>query len=162
MDRDTEGARSPFTVEQERALRDAGSLVEHLPPVAELASTRTAAKRTELVRGGLAPAEAADRLGVPEEQIVRRVSDRTLYVVDGRLPIFQFTVDGELPGWARVAARIPVGAYPVAVARFMTAPHPDLQLAGVGAVSPVVWLVGGGSPVKVAALVAAAFSLVGM
>lgn len=154
-----------MTAEQEQALRDAGSLVEELPPVMERASTKTALVYVDIVRTSLTSKEAGQLLGVSEGRIRQRIGDRTLFAMRGRrrrlLPRFQFTDDGELPGWAHVAPHVPEDAYPVAVVRFMTWAHPDLHMGGKS-MSPVEWLTAGGSPSELADLVDDVFAPVGM
>ncbi|MEJ7647696.1 MAG: hypothetical protein WKF57_01415 [Nakamurella sp.] len=68
-----------------------------------------------------------------------------------RLPSFQFTDDGELPGWSKVAPHVAPSWHPVAVERFFTSTHVDLVLDDRN-VSPREWLLAGGPPESVAAL----------
>ncbi|GEE00596.1 hypothetical protein nbrc107696_10420 [Gordonia spumicola] len=72
------------------------------------------------------------------------------------LPSFQFTVDGELSGWAQMAPAFPTTAPPTSVAWFMRTPHPDLSLDG-RAVSPVSWLAAGKDPGRVVDMITTAF-----
>ncbi|MEZ4237995.1 MAG: hypothetical protein R3F59_17995 [Myxococcota bacterium] len=45
-----------------------------------------------------------------------------------RLPAFQFTEHGELPGWAEVCRALPAEVSPVALASWLLLPHVDLPL----------------------------------
>ena len=154
-----------MTAEQEQALRDAGSFVESMPPVMERASTKTVLMYLDIVRTSLTTKEAGDRLDVSEGRIRQRAGDRTLFSISHNhrrlFPAFQFTEDGELPGWAHVAPHIPEGTHAVAAVRFMTWKHVDLHLHG-DPMSPVEWLSTGRSPSELADLVDDTFAPVGM
>lgn len=110
-----------------------------------------------LVTTGLTASQAASRLGVSDARIRQRLGDGTLFGIrEGRawrLPLFQFTPVGELPGWSTVCAAIPASIAPVELDGWLSAPHPDL---GVGddeqATSPRSWLLEGRSAERVAAL----------
>ena len=98
-----------------------------------------------LLRTGLTTTEAAERIGVSTARIRQCIHDRSLFALRvGRawkLPLFQFTEAGELPGWGEVARVLPRDASPVAVERWMLNPNPDL-VAGEDEtpMSPRVWL----------------------
>lgn len=108
-----------------------------------------------LVAAGLTTREAARRLGVSDARVRQRLQERTLLAVrEGRawkLPPFQFTAAGEVPGWAPVCAALPRNASPVAVERWLSLPHPDL-VVGESPVPPREWLLAGRPPEAVAAL----------
>lgn len=148
--------------DQEAALRAAGSFVDGMPGVAERASTTALQRIGALIVSALSIDEAATRLGAAPGQVRQRLTSRTLLAVKVgdayRLPGYQFTDDGELPGWERVAPSFPVTAHPIAVAWFTTTPHPDLTVADA-VVSPSRWLTGGGDPETIVALITAAFVL---
>ena len=92
-------------------------------------------------RGGA----AAARLGVVASRVRQRVTERSLYAVDGPggrvFPAFQFGPSGALPGLGRVLAAIDPSVHPITVERFFLAPIGDLEsdVAG-GPLSPRDWL----------------------
>lgn len=110
-----------------------------------------------LVSSGLTTLQAAKRLGVSDARIRQRLQDHSLLGLRSgrswRLPIFQFTPKGELPGWSEVCARLPEAISPVAVERWLRLPHPDL-VAGVDErpLSPRQWLLEGRPALRVADL----------
>jgi hypothetical protein len=79
---------------------------------------------------GLGVAEAARRLGVNTSRIRQRPAERSLYgVKDGNtwlLPAFQFVANGLVPGIEKVLRSLPEGLSPLAVARWLALPNPDL------------------------------------
>jgi DNA-binding response OmpR family regulator len=110
-----------------------------------------------LIRTGLTAKQAAARLGVSDARIRQRLQARTLLAVrEGRvwkLPLFQFTKRGELPGWAEVCPSLPAAASPVAVERWLALPHPDLVTGDSETpTTPRAWLTEGRPPRAVAAL----------
>lgn len=125
-------------------------------PAVDRPSVRTALAYQRLLRTALSTAEAAQLLDVDESRIRQRIAENTLLAARvknaHRLPAFQFADDGELPGWSRVAARIPRGRPLTAVDRFLHTPQADLMMNGES-VTPIDWLSGGGDPATVAALV---------
>jgi excisionase family DNA binding protein len=151
-----------MTADQEAALRAAGSFVDEMPPLEERASTTALHRTGDLLATALSTDEAAVRLGVTAGRVRQRLSNRTLLAVKvgaaHRLPAFQFTDDGELPGWDRVAPAFPSTAHPTAVAWFMQTPHPDLTAAGES-LSPSQWLAGGGDIDRVVHLITTAFAV---
>ncbi|HVC79931.1 MAG TPA: DNA-binding protein [Chloroflexota bacterium] len=100
---------------------------------------------------------AAQRLGVSESRLRQRLGARTLYGIkwEGRwlLPRFQFTEHGLLPGLEVVIPALDPEIAPPAVARWFTAPDPDLAV-GAQSLSPQAWLAGGRDPGVVAAIAA--------
>lgn len=83
-----------------------------------------------LMHTGLTTAQAARRLGVSDARIRQRLHDRTLFAIrDGRswrLPLFQFTEQGEVPGWGEVSKALPRDISPVAVEQWLNLPHSEL------------------------------------
>jgi hypothetical protein len=71
-----------------------------------------------------------------------------------RLPLFQFTGTGVLPGLDQVVPALPEGLHPLAVANWFTGANVDLD-TGSGPVSPLDWLTAGGDPAPVARLASA-------
>ncbi len=151
-----------LTIEQESALREAGSFVEQMPTFTARASTVTALQGISLIASSLTTGEIARMLGLTDGRIRQRATDRTLLALrvgsSLRFPAFQFLDDAELPGWERVAPSLPPHAHPVAVESFMNRPQVDLDVAGQ-ATSPIAWLAGGGDPASVIDLVTTAFTV---
>ena len=89
--------------------------------------------------------QAADLLGVHRSRISHRVSDGQLYSFrlgsQRRLPVWQFTEAGALPGLVQVLAALPQDLHPGAVQGFFTTANPDLGDATVRQ-----WLASGGDP----------------
>jgi hypothetical protein len=112
-----------------------------------------------LLDTGLTTTQAAKRIGVTDARIRQRLAERTLLAVrEGRvwkLPIFQFTRRGELTGWGEVCSRLPLAVSPVALARWLSLPHPDLVVGeDERATSPREWLAAGRPAQTVAQLAA--------
>lgn len=110
-----------------------------------------------LIHTGLTARQAAARLGVSDARVRQRLQARTLLAVrEGRswkLPVFQFTKRGELPGWSEVCPSLPSATSPVAAERWLALPHPDLVTgANETPISPRAWLLEGRPPEAVAAL----------
>lgn len=158
-----EGPASTLTLDEERALREAGSLREELPPLAQRASLGTAMQRLVLVTDALSVKQAAATLEVSEGRIRQRLAARTLFGVQAaqgwRLPRFQFTQDGQLlRGLDRVLPALPADVHPVVVTSFLARPHEDL-LVGAEPTSPAAWLEGGGDIDAVVTLAASLHDL---
>jgi excisionase family DNA binding protein len=124
---------------------DADPLVESVVAYAGLLDT------------GLTTAQAAKRLGVTDARVRQRLAERSLLAVrEGRawkLPLFQFTRKGEVPGWADVCAKLPPAVSPVALERWLALPHPDLAVGDdERPTSPRDWLLAGRPAPVVAAL----------
>ncbi len=125
---------------------------------------------TALVRGQAAEAyesllgsaltveQAASRLGVNASRIRQRLGSRSLYGIKDagawRLPAFQFGRTGLVPGIAHVLQALPEDASPVAIARWLDTPNPDLCTPDQDErpMSPRQWLAEGRPPASVAAL----------
>jgi hypothetical protein len=110
-----------------------------------------------LIETGLTTRQAGERLGVSDARIRQRLRDRSLFGVrhgrSWKLPLFQFTAHGELPGWGAVCARLPLAVAPVAVERWLALPHSDLVVReDEPPVSPRAWLLHGRSAEAVAEL----------
>lgn len=67
-----------------------------------------------------------------------------------RLPAWQFTDNGVLPGLEVVLAAMPEDQPPLVLAGFMTTPQEDLQIGDTPG-TPRAWLLAGGDPRRVAA-----------
>ncbi len=101
--------------------------------------------------------EAAALLGVDDSRIRHRLKERRLtgWKAQGgwRLPNWQFTPSGVLPGLDVVLRAVPKDQPALVVASFMTTPQPDLVISGKPA-TPRQWLLAGGDPEPVAQLAA--------
>lgn len=151
-----------LTQDEADELTRTGSLVEVMPPVTKQASARTRVTRLRILDEALGVAQVARLLNVSESRIRQRAAARTLYAVKSgstlRFPGFQFAGGAELPNWEQVAPHFPADAHPVAVERFMDAPHPDLDVDG-DPVSPSDWLLSGGPASTVADAVDDAYAI---
>lgn len=125
------------------------------------AEAQAAAAYRQLRSESLGIEEAAGRLGVTTGRVRQRLAERSLYgVKDGntwRLPAFQFVADGQVPGIETVLKRLPADIGPLAVARWLTTPNPDLCTRDEEErpVSPRRWLLEGHPPELTAELAAA-------
>lgn len=104
---------------------------------------------------GLTVKEVAARLGVSEGRVRQRLGERSLCgfaTKQGwRLPEFQLTQHGALPGLALVLRALPENLHPLSVEGFFTRPNIDLD-TDEGTASAAEWLAGGGEPEVVAEL----------
>jgi hypothetical protein len=111
-----------------------------------------------LLATALTTRAAAERLGVSESSVRHRLRRRELYGLKvekkWRLPGFQFTPDGLVPGIARVVRQLPLTLHPVAVHRWLHTRNPDLEGGPGGASTPLEWLRTGGDAGAVADLAA--------
>ncbi len=119
---------------------------------------QTALEYAVLRATGLTTRQAAKRLGVNDSRVRQRLGGRGLYGIksgDGwRLPAFQFSRDGLVPGIELVLPRLPENLNPVAVQRWFHTPNPDLEAAQEEAqpLTPLQWLSIGNDPEVVAEL----------
>lgn len=120
--------------------------------------SRTASKHAAILASALTVREAAALLGVSEGRVRQKVSAGRLYSVrvrgGRRLPRFQFSEGGGVPGMEEAARSVPGGVHPVAVHNFFMSSNPDLYLDAEEEVpvSPRDWLLSGGSPEAVTLL----------
>ncbi len=121
------------------------------------ALARSAGIRQGIIDASLSVGEAAERLGVGTSRIRQRIGEGTLYAVkrgrSWRLPDWQFTQSGALPGIAGVMHALPDGTDLLAVDGFVTSPNVDLVVDGV-AVTPLEWLGAGLDPEPVTQIAA--------
>lgn len=120
---------------------------------------RGLAQHAALVKTAFTVGQAAAHLGVSEGRIRQRLGKRELFGVafgrEWRLPRFQFTEDGEVPGWASVCPRLPAELAAVELDAWFTHPHADLQVGDhESPVSPRDWLCAGRSAKAVVQLAA--------
>jgi hypothetical protein len=118
---------------------------------------RTVALQAVLRDTAVTVAGAAERISVDASRIRHRLADGRLAGWKDRggwrLPVWQFTNDGVLPGLEAVLAAVPDDQPPLVVAGFMTTPQHDLPTAGEPTI-PRDWLLAGGDPEMVARLMA--------
>jgi hypothetical protein len=144
----------PLSEAEADALRSVG-----LAPGAVIASAapllQAAANHAALVATALPIAEVARRLGVTDSRLRQRVAERSLLAVhapDGRalrIPAFQLTETGELPGLRIILKAMRRDLKPVQVAAFFTTPQADLEGADGEPMPPVAWLLAGNDPMPV-------------
>ncbi|MBN6038590.1 DNA-binding protein [Amycolatopsis sp. 195334CR] len=144
-----------FSAEQRDALIDVGL---DLAPQAESEPdmrARTVAAHAVLAESSLTVLAAAERLGVDDSRIRHKIKDRRLaaWKAQGgwRLPSWQFTSSGLLPGLDVVLRAVPEDQPPLVVAAFISTPQPDLVINDRPA-TPRQWLLAGGDPEPVARL----------
>jgi hypothetical protein len=117
---------------------------EDLGPIAGLA-----AAYGQLVTASLPVGKVATRLRVDPSRVRQRIYSRSLYAFKHRgawlIPSFQIDNRRVVSGLDVVVPRLSPALHPVAVSRWLTAPHPDLVLGGTP-VSPIAWLRAGGPP----------------
>jgi hypothetical protein len=146
-----------FTESQARALADVGLDLAPRRDRERDPRARTVALQAVLRDTALTVAGAAERISVDASRIRHRLADGGLAGWKDRggwrLPVWQFTDDGVLPGLDVVLAAVPGDQPPLVVAGFMTTPQHDLPTAGEPT-TPRDWLLVGGDPAAVARLVA--------
>jgi excisionase family DNA binding protein len=149
------GPGSGLSAEERRLLVEGGADLDAHEDGAASPTVRTAAKHAAILAAALSTAQAAERLGVSEMRVRQRLSAGSLRGISTsrgwRLPSFQFTDEGELPGWDRVAKALPEGLSPVVLLNWLEAPHGDLIVDGRPA-SPLGWLCAGHDPKAVVAV----------
>ena len=117
--------------------------------------SQTVAKYVAMLDGAFSVAEAAKRLRVDQSRVRQLLSTGALYGVklhgEWRLPAFQFTNRGVVPGIQQVLRELPDDLHPVEVLEWFRNPDPDLEI-GENSVSPLDWLRSGGEPERVSAV----------
>ncbi len=113
---------------------------------------------SSLIAQSLTVPAAAKRLDVNDSRIRQRLTKRTLYGFkigrEWKLPQFQFTDDGEIPGIAKVISVLPTDLHPVEVSKWFHAPNLDLysDKKTEQPMTPLDWLRSGYDPKQVAEL----------
>jgi hypothetical protein len=145
-----------FSAEQREALTEVGldlaprrrKEVDH--------RARAVAAQAVLRDSAVTVADAAESVGVDPSRIRHRLAAGQLigWKESGgwRLPAWQFTKAGVLPGLETVLESVPEDQPPLVVAAFMATPQADLLLDGEPA-TPRAWLLATGDPEPVAKLV---------
>jgi hypothetical protein len=143
-----------FSDDQRDALRSVGLDLSPQRAGERDVRARTVALQAVLRDTALTVAGAAERIGVDASRVRHRLADGQLAGWKDRggwrLPVWQFTDDDVLPGLATVLAAVPDDQPALVVAAFMTRPQAAF---GDPPVTPRDWLLAGGSPERVAALV---------
>jgi hypothetical protein len=146
-----------FTADQAEALREAGLDLSPLRDDEPDGRARAVAAQAVLHDSALTVTEAAKTVGVDTSRIRHRLLARRLMGWKDRggwrLPAWQFTEHGVLPGLEQVLAALPADQPALVVAAFMTTPQEDL-LARSRPITPCEWLSSGGDPQRVARLAA--------
>jgi hypothetical protein len=125
------------------------------------AEAEAAAAYRQLRAESLGIEEAARRLGVTTGRVRQRLAAGSLYgLKDGhawRLPAFQFVADGLVPGIDRVLKSLPASISPLAIARWLATPNPDLTARDEEErpLTPRRWLLEGHPPERAPRLAAA-------
>jgi hypothetical protein len=140
-----------LTAQELGVLQEAG--VSLAPPELDADSplVRAAAEYAALLGSSFSVREAAAHLGIHPSRVRQRLLARTLYGIkhahEWRLPQFQFTTYGLVPGFVRVVPHLR-DEHPVAAARWFTLPHSDLTLGEdeERPISPREWLITGHDP----------------
>src|SRR5918911_5401615 len=140
-------------------LQRAGLALDELAPLpADVVppEVRTAGKLASILASALPVPEAAARLGVDASTLRHRVAARSVYAVRAngvwKLPLFQFTdtLDAIVPGFGELAPAL-ADLHPIDVFNWFTLPHVDLEVED-RRVSPRAWLLSGGNPDRLIAL----------
>ena len=118
---------------------------------------RAVAAQAVLRESALTVPQAAAAIGVDPSRVRHRLGAGQLcgWKERGgwRLPAWQFTNAGVVPGLDAVLAAVPDDQPPLVVAAFMTNPQQDLPMDGEPG-TPRQWLLAGGDPLPVAHLAA--------
>ena len=144
-----------FTEGQRDTLLGVGLDLSPLRPDEPDARARAVADQAVLHDSALTVSEAARTVGVDTSRIRHRLAANRLMGWKDRggwrLPAWQFTEQGVLPGLEHVIAALPDDQPALVIAAFMTTPQEDLMAAS-RAISPCEWLLSGGDPQRVARL----------
>lgn len=142
---------------EESVLREAGSLTMPMPPLERRASVSTTVIALRLLADALSVKQTAQRLKVTDGRVRQRLTARTLLGVDTasgwKLPVFQFTDEGQVRGLDQVLPALPNDVHPLVVHHFLTRPNTELLVSGVP-VPPREWLLSGGDVDRVVTLAA--------
>ncbi|WP_409495556.1 DNA-binding protein [Amycolatopsis sp. cmx-11-12] len=145
-----------FSADQRAALTDVGLDISPRSEDEPDFRARTVAAHAVLADSALSVLEAAKALGVDDSRIRHRLKEGRLtgWKDQGwRLPAWQFTGSGVLPGLEIVLRAVPEDQPALVVAAFMSTPQTDLVINEHPA-TPRQWLLSGGDPEHVAKLVA--------
>lgn len=141
----------PLSEAEAEALRSVGAA----PDAGDIDAAplfRVAANHAALVTTALPLAEVAARFGVTEGRLRQRIDEGTLLAVRGpdgcslRVPGFQLTGTGELPGLRVVLRAIRRDLRSIQVAAFFSTSQSDLEDAEGNPMTPADWLLAGHDP----------------
>lgn len=145
------GRPEPLSASEKAALEMVGVVANQSDPdPAPL--LKATVNHAALVSTALPLAEVAAKLGVTDGRLRQRVREGTLLAVhasDGRslrVPVFQLTESGELPGLRIVMRAIRPDLRPLQVAAFFSTPQSDLENADGTPMTPIDWLLAGNDP----------------
>jgi hypothetical protein len=145
-----------FSAEQRQALTDVGLDLAPRKRKEVDHRARAVAAQAVLRDSALTVHDAAETVGVDPSRIRHRLGAGQLVGWKDRggwrLPAWQFTKAGVLPGLEVVLESVPDDQPPLVVAAFMATPQPDLLLDGAPT-TPRAWLLATGDPEPVAKLV---------
>jgi hypothetical protein len=115
--------------------------------------SRTTAEYVALLDACFSVRQAAETLGVTPTRVRQLLTGnpRRLIGIRGRnewrIPAFQFTKHGLVPGWDEVVPALDSELHPVALLHFATRPHTDLTVGeDESPISPLDWLFAGRDP----------------
>jgi excisionase family DNA binding protein len=149
--------RSQFSEAEVAALERGGFDLRPPGRAGQAVLARTAAEYVAMLDDALSVAQAAKRLRVDQSRIRQLLSNGSLYGVkvrgEWRLPTFQFTARGTVPGIQEPLRALPGDLHPIAVLEWFRNPDPDLEIED-DPVSPLDWLRSGGDPARVSAIAA--------
>jgi hypothetical protein len=146
----------------EAALYDEADFAEDEHAYAR-ATLEAAGHTARLISTAYSPKEVAELLGVSGSRVRQRRAERTLWAIEDRggwvFPALQFQDVGGRRGQIRhldqVLPAIPADLHPLAIARLLTGPQPDL-VVDRRPVSVLQWLGSGGDVATVLDLITAA------
>lgn len=144
-----------FSSQQQEVLTAVGLDLDRLSETDADPRTDALIAKAVLRDSALRATEAATLLGIDTSRIRHRLAAGRLVgwkdKGEWRLPAWQFTENGVLPGIETVLAAVPDDQPPLVLAAFMTTPQEDLRL-GDRLSTPRAWLLAGGDPQRVADL----------
>lgn len=145
-----------FSPEQQRVLGDVGLDLSSYRPDEPDPRARSVVTAAVLADSSHSVADAAKLLDVDTSRVRHRLKEGKLIGWKDRgwrLPAWQFTADGTLPGLEMVLRALPDDQPQLVVTAFMNTPQPDLEINGKPA-TPRDWLLAHGDPRMVAELAA--------
>ncbi len=153
-----EPVQGVFSTAETRALAEAGVDLSGPSGDAMTADAHTADRALAQQSQSWSVAQAAELLGRTPRRVRQRIAGQTLYALRAqagqlRLPRWQFTDHGVIPGLEKVIPALSRSLHPVSVERFMRTPLAELEVAGEP-LSPLQWLSRGGDPTEVAQIAA--------
>jgi len=160
--REAPPAATTLTRSEEKVLTAGGFDLSPVRAEAADPVARATAEYARLLKDSLSVVEAARRLGVNESRVRQRLTGtpRSLFGVkhgrEWRLPGFQFSEGGLVPGIERAIEAVDPAIHPVALYRWLTTENADLPFdeSEERLLTPLEWLAGGNPPSVVVELAA--------